>query len=385
MPNAQDRIAHEDESTERSAEALEILTGLALAALLGAIVSRQSVRMTNETLVAIALAIGAMGHVAAGIVGRVHAEGLIDRLWPLSGPLRTLMFPLTSISHVIESWAYRYSRRAAHTPRPASVEVEIHRNGDDTENDIDADLPESTREMLERVVELARRDVSELMVPRSLMLALPATVTASEAARAFVASGYSRIPIFGVNRDDILGVLYAKDLFAHQVASAEGEPELAPASWFAPRLCVPETKNANDLLQEFQSRRLQIAIVLDEYGGVAGLITLEDLLEELVGPIDDEHDRPSPTDTVVPIGGSLYEIDASLTIEELNEELDLRLPTDEDFSTLGGLVFTTVGHLPEPGDSFRREGIEFTVLEVVDRSIRRVRLDLSPAATVNTQ
>jgi CBS domain containing-hemolysin-like protein len=160
---------------------------------------------------------------------------------------------------------------------------------------------------------------------------------------------------------------------------------VSPRKLVRPAYFVPETKSAYDLLQEFREQRTQIAIVLDEYGGVSGLITLEDLLEELVGPIDDEHDEPTPTDPVVPLGGSRYEVDAALAVEELNERLGLRLPTDADFQTVGGLAFHALGRVPEPGATFRFDGIEFSVVEIADHSIRRLRLDLQPAAAVGSQ
>jgi len=122
-----------------------------------------------------------------------------------------------------------------------------------------------------------------------------------------------------------------------------------------------------------------MAIVLDEYGGVSGLITLEDLLEELVAPSTTNMDEPTPEDLVIPLGGSQYEVDASLPLEELNDRLGLKLPTDEDYNTVGGFAFNAFGRLPEPGESFRRDGVEFSVLEVADHSIRRLRLDLQPA------
>jgi CBS domain containing-hemolysin-like protein len=146
--------------------------------------------------------------------------------------------------------------------------------------------------------------------------------------------------------------------------------------------CVPETKNAYDLLEEFRAKRTQIAIVLDEYGGVAGLVTLEDLLEELVGAIDDEHDVPTPDDPIVPLGGSRYQVDAAVELELLNERLGLRLPTDEDFLTLGGFAFHELGHLPEAGATFRHGGVAFEVMEVAEHSIRRVLIDLEPAQTL---
>src|SRR5262249_32833303 len=136
--------------------------------------------------------------------------------------------------------------------------------------------------------------------------------------------------------------------------------------------------NAYELLNEFRLKRTQIAIVLDEYGGVAGLVTLEDLVEELVGPIDDEHDIPTPPDPVVPLGGSNYEVDATLPLELLNDRLSLHLPTNGDFSTVGGLAFHSLGRLPEPGTSFRANGVEFIILEIGEHSIRRLRIDVQP-------
>ena len=223
------------------------------------------------------------------------------------------------------------------------------------------------------------------MTPRSQITTLPSSVSARAAAEAFRASGKSRIPLYGENRDDIVGILFAKDLFPRMTDADDPDAVVVPRKLARPAYCVPETKNAYDLLEEFRAKRTQIAIVLDEYGGVAGLISLEDLLEELVGAIDDEHDVPTPSDPVVPLGGSRFEVDASLDVESLNERLGLRLPTDGDFLTLGGFAFHELGRLPEPGASFRYGGIEFRIVEVADHSIRRVRLDLQPAAAVGSQ
>jgi CBS domain containing-hemolysin-like protein len=137
---------------------------------------------------------------------------------------------------------------------------------------------------------------------------------------------------------------------------------------------VPETKNAAELLDELRQRRVQLAIVLDEYGTVAGLITLEDLLEEIVGPIDDEHDAPALSQPIVDLGGGRYEVDGSIDVEELNDRLHLGLPTDRDYQTVGGLAFDALGRVPEPGATFQSAGIDFTVLEVGDHAVRRLRL-----------
>ena len=172
-------------------------------------------------------------------------------------------------------------------------------------------------------------------------------------------------------------MLYAKNLFPPLIDAADPgsvQPrKLARAPFF-----VPETKDAADLLIEFCARRVQMAIALDEYGGVAGLISLEDLLEQVVGPIDDEHDRPASAEPIIPLGNARFEVHALVELEDVNERLGLHLPTDGDFSTLGGFAFNSIGRLPEPGDSFRHNGADFIVLEVAEHSIRRLRVDLDP-------
>jgi CBS domain containing-hemolysin-like protein len=378
-PERADQVAHRDEEAERAAEGLAVLSGLALAVLLGAVAARVTPGVGGEAILALALILGSAGHLAAGVLGRAWAETILDAAWPAVRFLLRPMSPLTAFARRLESLAYRRGNGGTSgSPRPLSVEVELHHAEDDEDAFDEADLPEATREMLGRVVELTNRDVSETMTPRSNIVALPATVAAREAADMFIRTGLSRIPLYGEHRDDIIGILYAKDLFARMV-EAESDKAIQPRKLARAALFVPETKNAAELLEELRRQRVQMAVVLDEYGGVAGLITLEDLLEEIVGPIDDEHDIPTPEDSVVPLGGSLYEVDASLPLEDLNERLDLSLPTDGDFQTVGGLAFGTLGRVPEPGATFRAGNVEFTVLEVVDHSIRRLRLDVRPS------
>jgi CBS domain containing-hemolysin-like protein len=383
-PGRADDVARHDERTERSAEALAVLTGLTLAALCGVTADRVSPRLAIGWVVVIALAVGAVGYGVAGTMGRVFAEVVVDALWPVARMLRFAMAPFTFLVRQFEAIVYRVAGPADAAPRPATVEVEIPPSDGEDPDELDAEMPGATRELLEHAVEMTRLDVSEIMIPRSAIVSLPATVSARDAARTFRETGKSRIPLFGENRDDIVGVLYAKDLFPRMTDEA-GPDAVVPRKLARAAYCVPETKNAFDLLDEFRSLRTQIAIVLDEYGGVSGLVTLEDLLEELVGTIDDEHDVPTPEDPVVALGGSRYEVDATLALEILNERLGLHLPTDDDYETVGGFAFHSLGRVPEPGARFRRDGVEFTIVEVADHSIRRVRLDLQPAAAVGSQ
>jgi CBS domain containing-hemolysin-like protein len=377
-PERADEVARHDERTERAAEVMSVLTGLLLAAELGMVAGRLSPSVSTEMVVVIALLVAIAGYVAAGLFGRVHAESVLLFAWPAAVVLRTLMAPATALMRWMEGVASRRSSHLSHTPRPASVEVEVHLDDTEDEEGFEAELPESVRTILEQAVELARRDVYGLMTPRSSLRLLPASVSSRDAGRAFADSGLSRIPLFGEHRDDIVGVLYAKDLLA-ALAVAEDGVEPVPRKLVRPVPFVPETKNALELLDEFRGHRVQMALVLDEFGTVTGLVTLEDLLEELVGEIDDEHDPAAASDPIAEIGPGRYEVEATMPVEDLNERLGLRLPTDEDYATLGGLVFSTLGHVPESGASFRLGSVGFQVLSVVGRSIRRVGIDLNPA------
>ncbi|HEV3122448.1 MAG TPA: hemolysin family protein [Isosphaeraceae bacterium] len=377
-------IALKDEYTERSAEALAVLTGLGLAALLGMVAGKVAPRLAVESVVGIALLLGALGHVAAGVIGRVHAEALLETLWPLASILRTLLTPLTTASRMVEAAAYHLARRSLSAPRPASVEVEIHSvPGEDPVRAQEAEIPDSTRSVLERVIELTRRDVAEMMTPWASVLALPASASLQVAAEAFRESGHSRIPLYGEHRDDIVGFLHVKDLFKTLVDPVQPIADIRQLA--RPVDFVPETKHAHELLEEFRIRRTHIAIVLDEYGAVSGMVTLEDLLEQIVGPIHDEHDLPPPSDPIVSLGNGLFEVDAAVPPEQLNERLGLHLPTDGDFQTVGGFAFNALGHLPEPGASFRHDGVDFTVMEVSENSIRRLMLNLQPEEAVAKQ
>ncbi len=373
-PNRAEAITRNDETTERAAESLAVLSGLTIAALTGANVAI-SESSKSAPIVAIAfLVIAAVAYVAAGAVGRVFAERFLNRIWPIAPIVRTLATPLTVIGFAAEWLTERLWGQPDAQPRPTSVEVEIPADEDNPDAE-ETDLPEATREMLERVVEMTRRDVSEVMIPQSNMVMRPASIGAVEAASAFRSTGLSRIPLYGEHRDDIVGILYAKDLFP-ALLDAEDPSRVFPRRIVRPAYFVPETKMAGELLDELRSKRVQIAIVLDEYGGVAGLVTLEDLLEEFVGPIDDEHDVPTKENLVKAVGGSTYEVDASVPIEDLNERLGLHLATDGDVSTVGGYAFHALGRLPEAGTTFEQDGINFTVLEVADHSIRRMRLEV---------
>ncbi len=383
-PDRADEVAHLEARTERSAGALAVLTGLLLAGLGGLGVARWGSASGIEWVILIVLSIGLLGYVLAGAIGKVFAETFIDATWPASGFIRAVAFPLTFGIRQVERLVEWFAGSDESSHRPASVEVEISMpDEDETDDDEEPDLPEPVRQMLQRTVELTRTDVSELMKPRPMIVSLPSTAGAEEAAAVFRQTGLSRIPLFGANHDDIVGILYVKDLFA-RISEVKDFHAVIPRTLVRPAYCIPETKNAFELLEEMRNARRQIAIVLDEYGGVAGLVTLEDLLEELVGAIDDEHDVPTPVDLVRPLGDSRYEVDATVPLESLNERLGLHLPTDGEYLTVGGLAFHLLGRVPEPGETVRADGAQITVVDVKDHRIRRLRIELLGPTPIET-
>lgn len=376
------QVAHLDEKTALAAEAMSIMLGFCFVVLFGEGLAQADFSPGLEWFFILTSALIAISFIVARLIGGIFAEAILEALWPVSGILRSLASPLSFLIRQLERLITHLAGFDETSSRPASVEVEVEMESesDGESEDMEAELPESARKVLEHAVELTRTEVAEIMTPRTEIVSMPSTVSAKEAAKFFRETGLSRIPVYGENRDDVVGILYAKDLFAR--LTLVGSPsEVVPASLVRPPFFVPESKNAFELLEEFRAKRTQIALILDEYGGVAGLITLEDLLEELVGFIDDEHDVPTPQNMIVPVSGSRYEVDASLLIETLNDRLHLRLPTDEDYQTLGGLALHTLGKVPERGETFRSGEVTFTVTEVSEHSVRRMIVDLGPVAS----
>ena len=230
------------------------------------------------------------------------------------------------------------------------------------------DLEEGEREMIASVIELGEQPVREVMVPRIDIVAVPDKSTVRDVLDRVVDSGHSRIPIYDGTIDNITGVVYAKDLLkflrdGHQDAPVK---QLAREPSY-----VPETKKVDELLHEMQQRHVHLAVVIDEYGGTAGLITIEDLIEEIVGEIQDEYDVEEAMIEEVSDNEALF--DARVSIRDVNDTLDLDIE-DEDFDTLGGLLYHELGKVPSVGDEVRVDGAQVTVLTTTGRRVRKVRV-----------
>jgi putative hemolysin len=228
--------------------------------------------------------------------------------------------------------------------------------------------------LLQSIVDFGDTLVREVMTPRPDMVAIHADATLDELRELFREQEYSRIPVYGENLDNILGIVFVKDLI--QLPDTNGSSHRI-SGLVRPAMVVPETKRVPELLREFQRRQQQIAIVVDEYGGTAGLVTIEDLLEEIVGEIRDEYDVES--EPVVEEGAGAYVFSAKVSIDDVNERLGVHIEP-EGFETVGGYVLTRIGRVPAVGESFELDGLSVEVLEAERRRIHKVRFRRVPAA-----
>ncbi len=218
-------------------------------------------------------------------------------------------------------------------------------------------LGADTLEMIEGAIRVADQQVGDVMIPRTQMVSVPIDASFEEILEIVVESGHSRFPVHGEDKDEILGILLAKDL----LRDCAGKDRKPLQELVRPVVLIPESKRLNVLLREFRQSRNHMAIVVDEYGGVAGLVTIEDVLEEIVGEIDDEHDDERDEDALIaahPDGHFL--IDALTPISDFNERFDAEL-SDDDFDTVGGLVVDAIGHLPEVGEELALGRFHFRV------------------------
>ena len=224
--------------------------------------------------------------------------------------------------------------------------------------------------MIQAVIELGDQRIHEVMVPRTTMVTLPADASMEEAIDTVIEEGHSRIPVYEENIDEIIGILYAKDLLPFLKGSASERPSLR--SILRTPVFVPESMSVDDLLHEFQRRKVHIAIVLDEYGGTAGLVTIEDLLEEIVGEIQDEYDEEEPL--IVRLSDDEARMDGRADVDDLAELFDtnLGLEDGDQYDTVGGLIYHRIGGVPKPGDQVLVDGLTLTVETIDGRRVGKV-------------
>jgi CBS domain containing-hemolysin-like protein len=226
------------------------------------------------------------------------------------------------------------------------------------------------------------------MVPRIAMVTLPDTASFEEAIDLVVEEGHSRIPVYESSVDEIVGILYAKDLLPFLKAGAPERPALR--TLLRTPVFVPESMSVDDLLHELQRRKVHLAVVLDEYGGTAGLVTIEDLLEEIVGEIQDEYDEEEPL--IVELSADEARVDGRAAVDDLGQLFDteLALEDEDEYDTVGGLIYHRVGGVPKPGDQVSVDGLTLTVESTDGRRVGKVlvmrtRADDDDAAAVHDE
>jgi CBS domain containing-hemolysin-like protein len=266
------------------------------------------------------------------------------------------------------SFAYRFSRLLLVAVRVGDAANDLVSDEDDDEEEAEEDEDREERELISSIIEFGDTIVREVMVPRIDMVTLPATASTDDAVDLVLEAGRSRIPLTGENVDDIVGLLYARDLLALYDQAAPPRParDLAHEAYF-----VPETKGIAQLLREMQTKQKHLAIVVDEFGGTAGVVTIEDLIEEIVGEIVDEYDDEEPM--VVALESGEFLVDARLDVGDLAGTLEIQFP-DEEWDTVGGLVLGLAGRVPDVGEAFGYSGVTLVVEAVQGRRVAQVRV-----------
>ena len=305
---------------------------------------------------------------------------IVVTTWWLWRPLIRLVTPVAkTITKCVEAvqWVLYQSKNQA-TADESQDEIrlamdEAHREGH---------LDEEAREMIEGVMELEDAQVSEIMTPRTQVIGISLSSAWKEAVEAAVESGYSRLPVWKSSPDDIVGVLHLREILSelaqHQYTADEGKHKTPNISdLLRPPYFIPETMSVQSLLRDLQHGKSHMAIVTDEFGGVCGIVTIEDALEEIVGEITDEHDE-TLTDGILVQSDDICETLATVPIDDLNQRMHFVLPEEADYDTIGGFAFHLFGRIPLVGETITSDGVSLEILASSRRQIDRLRVSRLP-------
>jgi CBS domain containing-hemolysin-like protein len=303
---------------------------------------------------------------------RYAGEHVLSSLSGLLEVLRVAGWPMFHLLRGVDE----IIRRLAGVPREeAEQTAQIERQILDVVShaDVEGPVDESEKAMIRSVMTMDDTSVGQIMTPRTDMVGIEVSSPWEEVREAVRMAGHSRTPVYEETMDHVVGILYAKDLLGVADPAGFSLRQIMRSVFF-----VPETKDVASLLREFQANRVHIAIVLDEYGGTAGLVTIEDVLEELVGEIVDEHDEPAAA-RIHRIDAQTAEVDARVRVEELNAALGLSLPEDDAYDTIAGYVFSRMGRIPRAGETLADGALRLEVVSATDRTLGRVRIHQPPA------
>lgn len=271
------------------------------------------------------------------------------------------------------TWIERITHALSTEPKDIQQLIEVLRDAEQR-NLIDTDA----LRMIEGVLQVSDMRAEDIMIPRSEMVVVEKDASLEEMLPVVTKSAHSRFPIVGESKDEVIGILLAKDLIQFQ--KADKEDKFSIKEILRPAVFIPESKRLDILLNEFRKNRNHLAIVVDEYGGVSGMVTIEDVLEQIVGDIEDEHDIKADS-CIKKHKANIYSLKGQTTIEEFNEYFKLNFD-DEEFDTIGGLVLKGFGHMPKRGETIELGGIPFTVLRANRRRIQLLKMTLMPIENI---
>jgi CBS domain containing-hemolysin-like protein len=355
---------------------VRLLLGLCLVAA-GVLIARVSdirdAKSVATFVISLALFVVVCEHLIPAIIARHEPEDVLDVLLPAFTPLGRLMRPVTvALMDIIDVRRDRETDADTAAPQAtdaASAAAEQQEEGAISE--------EEGRELLQSVVDFTETVAREVMTPRPDILAIRVDATLQDLRTLFREQQYSRMPVYRDNLDNIVGIVFVKDLVALPPTAEPPLTTLMRSAYF-----VPESKRVSELLKEMQRRQVQMAIVVDEYGGTAGLVTFEDLLEEIVGEIRDEYDVES--ETVVEEGDGTFVFSGKVSVDEVKDRLGIEIER-EGFETVGGYLLSHLGRMPYVGERFQVDGLDVEVLEVERRRIAKVRLRRAQPASVEDE
>ena len=367
-----DRLGHYLDDPLQLFVPVRVLIGLCTV-LAGALIARLSdIRdglSVTTFIVSLVAFVVVCEHVLPMLIVRRDPEGVLDVLLPVFHPVAQLLTPVTAtILRVIG-----VRREIPNGTTDASTQAPA-KEGEQEQGTISQ---EEGRELLQSIVDFTETVVREVMTPRPDIVAIRADATLQDLRTLFREEQYSRMPVFRENFDNILGIVFVKDLVALPPGAEPPLTTMMRSAYF-----VPESKRVSELLKEMQRRQAQMAIVVDEYGGTAGLVTVEDLLEEIVGEIRDEYDVES--ETVTEEGDGVFVFSGKVSVDEVRDRLGVEIER-EGFETVGGYVLSSLGRMPYVGEIVDLDGLSFEVLEVERRRVTKVRVRRRKDATATAE
>ncbi|HVS70312.1 MAG TPA: hemolysin family protein [Phycisphaerae bacterium] len=314
--------------------------------------------------------------------GKYAGEQFVVATWPALRVAHAALWPVVRVLKIFDEIVRRLAGVSiGEEPDSAAHKAEAEILSVVAEGTAEGTVDEDQQKMIEGVISFRDLQVGQIMTPRTEVVAVEVNMPILEVRDRVLKEGLSRVPVFEGTLDNVVGIFYAKDLlpFLNVAGGSAGDDEkMDLRKIMRPPFFVPRTKPLRDLLREFRAQQVHMAVVLDEYGGTSGVVTTEDIVEEIVGDIADEYERPEPAE-LRRLDERTVEVDARMAVSELNRALELSLPEDGDYHTIGGYVIATLGTIPPRGEQLAAEGVTITVIDAEPRRVKKLRLEL-PAA-----